>query len=52
MQADNIAVFNLNGVMQASGQGLSSLDVSHLNAGIYIVKAIINGETIVSKIIK
>lgn len=52
MQVDKVAVYDLNGRLQASGQSITSLDVSHLNAGIYIVKADTNGTVKAGKVIK
>ncbi len=52
MQADNLTVFNLNGMVQASGQALSSLDLSHLNTGVYIVRAVVDGKVLVNKVMK
>ena len=52
MQVDKVAVYDLNGSLQTTGQNLSSLDLSPLNAGIYIVKAVVDGKAMVGKVIK
>lgn len=52
MQADKVAVYDLKGSLQATGQHVSSMDVSHLNAGVYIVKAVVDGKIMIGKVIK
>jgi hypothetical protein len=52
MQAHKVAVYDLKGSLQATGQHVSSMDVSHLNAGVYIVKAEVDGKIMIGKVIK
>jgi hypothetical protein len=51
VSAEDIAVFNLQGKMLHRSKG-NSVDVSMLKTGIYIVKAIYQGESTTKKIFK
>ena len=50
----NVKIYNLSGslVKSVSVENGTTLDVSSLSKGIYIIKGDVNGETVVQKIIK
>lgn len=50
--AESLSIYDLNGRTLKSAQNVSEMDISALSAGIYIVKAEIDGKPLVEKLIK
>ena len=49
----NAAVYNMNGVVVATGNGVSEMNVSSLPSGVYVVKAVdMNGNVATVKVVK
>ena len=50
--ANQVAIYEVNGHMLISQKNTSIVNVSNLERGIYIVKAVLNGQTTISKVSK
>ena len=48
----DVQIYNINGSTLLTKQNVSSVDLSALGQGVYIAKAIVNGQTQVVKILK
>lgn len=48
----NVALYDLNGKMVISLQGVETLDINSLAKGVYILRANVAGENIIAKIVK
>ncbi len=52
MMVDKVVVYDLKGSVRASGQNISTLDVSGLSSGLYIIRTEKDAQIFVNKIIK
>lgn len=51
-RVDVLSIYDINGRLLLSATNISSMDISNLSAGVYIVKAEMGGKPLVEKIIK
>jgi hypothetical protein len=50
--ADRVELFSINGQRLQVLSNTNSVETSHLNAGVYILKSVIGSQTFVNKVIR